>query len=40
MEEGPVGNFVDTDSTPLFTASKHGNICFMNKNPNNEIFRK
>jgi hypothetical protein len=40
MEEWPLGNFVDTGSTPLFTASKHGNIRFMHKNPNNEIFRK
>lgn len=40
MEEWPVGNFVDTYSTPLFKALKHGNIRFMHKNPNNEIFRK
>ena len=40
MEEWPVGNLVDTDSTPLFTAVKRGNIRFMLKNPNNEIFRK
>ena len=40
MEKWPVGNFVDTYSTPLFKAFKQGNTRFMHKNPNNEIFRK